>query len=73
MIFEKIILAAFTLPFIGMFLYAFVFPEDIISKSSIVHEEQDLTVKPALIRFTKWFSFTVAVVTTVLMTFYLYS
>jgi len=73
MIFEKIILAAVTLPFIGMFLYAFVFPEDIISKSSIVHEEQDLTAKPVLIRFTKWFSFTVAVVTTVLMTFYLYS
>lgn len=73
MIFEKIILAAFTLPFIGMFLYGFVFPEDIIGKKSIVHEEQDLTVKPSIIRFTKWFSFTVAVVTTVLMTFYLYN
>lgn len=73
MIFEKIILAAVTLPFIGMFLYAFVFPEDIINKSSIVHEGKDLTFKPVLIRFTKWFSFTVAVVTTVLMTFYLYS
>jgi len=73
MIFEKIILAVFTLPFIGMFLYGFVFPEDIISKRSLVHGEQELTTKPAAIRFTKWFSFTVAVVTTVLMTFYLYS
>lgn len=73
MIFEKIILTVIIIPFIAMLLYGFVYPEDIIGKKSAVHEEEELTVKPEVIRFTKWFSLTIALVTTVLMTFYLYS
>jgi hypothetical protein len=73
MIFEKIILTVITIPFIIMLLYSFVYPEDVMKKKSFLHEEEDLTVKPGSITFTKWFSLSSAVITLILMTFYLYS
>jgi len=73
MIFEKMILTVITIPFIGMLLYSFVYPEDVVKKKSPLHTEEELTVKPSVIRFTKWFSLSSAIVTIILMTFYLYS
>lgn len=73
MIFEKILLTAITIPFIVMLLYSFVYPEDVVKKKSPLHEEEELTVKPGVIRFTKWFSLSSALLTLILMTFYLYS
>ena len=73
MIFEKIILTVITIPFIIMLLYSFVYPEDVMKKKSFLLEEEELTVKPGTITFTKWFSLSSAVITLILMTFYLYS
>lgn len=73
MIFEKIILTVITIPFIIMLLYSFVYPEDVMKKKSFLLEEEELTVKPGSITFTKWFSLSSAVITLILMTFYLYS
>ncbi len=73
MIFEKMILTVITLPFIGILLYSFFYPEDVLKKKSPLHEEAELTLKPSIIRFTKWSSLIIAIVTILLMTLYLFS